>query len=408
MRKAQIIGVLLVAVLLVLGGCAPTPTPPPSPAPVPAPIPPPAPTPDPIPAPAPQPTPKPTPAAEEVELKYDDGTSDGTYAIGRDPGRGHAVHFSPPATPFTINEVKIYGSLYGTGYEKLLAHIEVLDEDFNILYNRQAPHTKFSSEPSWLSVSIPDIVVDGDFYILVGTTSPREGGINIHYDSSVVNKHSEVTEAHHIADWYLKIPKEVVNWMIRVSGTYMPSSEPEPTPEPISEEIELKYDDGVARNYISVFPPLLTGYLVDFTPPHIPFTIKKVQMHGELSGSGWEGKNFEVEIWDKDRKVLYRATLPVTLFPQYPKHDWAEIEIPDIEVADKFYVHVYTGTGIGEGIHIGADDSISNEHSNVTVREGETDKQLDYWPYSPSVWFGDKSKVNWMIRVVGTAVLPPD
>ncbi len=230
MRKTLIIvGALLVAILLVLGACAPTPTPAPAPAPAPAPQETPAPTPAPAPAPAPTPEPKPTPIPDEIELKYDDGTSDGSFAIGRDPGRGHIVHFSPPVVPFAINEVKIYGSLYGTGYEELTFQIEVWDEDFDTIYNFLGHHNSFSLAP-WVEIAIPDIVVGGDFYIFISTGSPREGGVSIHFDSSVVNKHSEVTEAHHIADWYPKVPKELVNWMIRVKGT--PAEEGTPVTSP--------------------------------------------------------------------------------------------------------------------------------------------------------------------------------
>lgn len=69
MRKAQIIGILIVTVLLILGACAPTPTPTPTPAPAPAP----APAPPPTPAPAPTPVPTPTPAPVPMEsYRYHD------------------------------------------------------------------------------------------------------------------------------------------------------------------------------------------------------------------------------------------------------------------------------------------------------------------------------------------------
>ncbi len=165
---------------------------------------------------------------------------------------------------------------------------------------------------------------------------------------------------------------------------------------------ELKYDDGEAKDFISVFPPFITGYLVDFTPPATPFTIKKVRLYGQLA-TGWVQENFEVEIWDKDHNVLYSAAFAVTLFTEWPEANWVEVQIPDIEVVGEFYVHVHTGTGIGEGIHMGADDSVVNEHSNVTVQTEEgISTMLAYWLYSPDYWFGDKSNVNWMIRVVGT------
>ncbi len=67
MRKAQIIGILIVTVLLFLGACAPTPTPEPTPPPAstPAPAPPP-----PAPAPPPPPTPTPTPAPKPPEADF--------------------------------------------------------------------------------------------------------------------------------------------------------------------------------------------------------------------------------------------------------------------------------------------------------------------------------------------------
>jgi len=60
-----------------------------------------------------------------------------------------------------------------------------------------------------------------------------------------------------------------------------------------------------------------------------------------------------------------------------------------------------------EGIHIGADDSIKNEHSICTIRSGNVIKENDWASlYPPNSWYGDKSKVNWMIRVIGTALVP--
>jgi len=168
--------------------------------------------------------------------------------------------------------------------------------------------------------------------------------------------------------------------------------------------VELKYDDGTARDFLSAAPG--GGYLIDFSPPAVPFTIKKVRICGRLYGSGYEGKNFDVEIWDKDYKVLYSATYPVTKFTVNAAI-WLDVEVPDIKVSDKFYVHVYTGTGRMQGIHLGADDSVDNKHSELTARttEGVSVIRAD-WSYDPSFWFGDKSKVNWMIRVVGTGMMP--
>lgn len=161
--------------------------------------------------------------AEQVELKYDDGKPDGRWAIGG-PGRGHLVQFSPPSEPFTINRVTIFGSLYGTGYENRTFTIQVWDRDLNEIYSASHPHTKFSLSQGWVEVEIPAVAVDGNFYIHVCTQTPREGGIQICYDSSLKNEHSEVTANWEIADWYLETPKEKVNWMIRVVGVMSQNS----------------------------------------------------------------------------------------------------------------------------------------------------------------------------------------
>lgn len=170
-----------------------------------------------------------------------------------------------------------------------------------------------------------------------------------------------------------------------------------------TKEMELKYDDGTARDYLT--PGTKLGYLVDFTPPATPFKIKIVRIMGALYRSGWEGKEFEVAIVDKDKKVLHKATYPVTKF-EFQKPKWVDLEVPNIEITDKFYVYLFTGTGAGQGgIYIGADDSVANMHSDVVSGNAEAFSVTE-WQFSGESWFGDKSKVNWMIRVVGTAAVP--
>jgi hypothetical protein len=173
----------------------------------------------------------------------------------------------------------------------------------------------------------------------------------------------------------------------------------------VAKEVELKYDDGQAREAI----PWFGGIIVDFSPPATPFTIKMIRIAGGLYATGLEEKTFDLEIWDQSLKVLYSATYPYTKFAANVI-SWVEFEVPDIEVADKFYVHIglYTDSP-SPGLHIGADDSVVNEHSDVTIRNAEGDTfRLAQWPYSTDYWFGDKSKVNWMIRVVGTYMAPED
>ncbi len=167
-------------------------------------------------------------------------------------------------------------------------------------------------------------------------------------------------------------------------------------------EVELKYDDGDARDCISS-----SGHLVDFSPPATPFTIKRIRVVGILSSKleNPEDRNFEIQIWDKDKQILYSANYSYTEFT-VDTVSWVEFEVPDIAVSDRFYVHIFTNSPRW-GIHIGADDSVVNEHSDVTAKVNEDFVLLAQWPYR-GFWAEDESKVNWMIRVIGTAMLQPE
>lgn len=180
----------------------------------------------------------------------------------------------------------------------------------------------------------------------------------------------------------------------------------------VAKEFELKYDNGQARGYVSASVPWVGGHIVDFAPPATPFTIKKVRVAGVINPRAGvvEGKTFDVEIWDKGQKVLHGATYPYTKFP-VGAAAWVEFDVPNVEVNGRFYAHIYTDSPWpGPGPYIGADDSITNEHSNTTIRtEKGAVRILEPWGYQRDWgWFGDKRKVNWMIRVVGTAMVPAE
>lgn len=182
---------------------------------------------------------KPVPAVKEVELKYDDGTSDGIASCGR--ACGFLVHFSPPVTPFAINEVKIFTNLSGAGYEEQEPKVEIWDKGFALLHYWQEPATRFSKEPDWMTVDIPDITVTDDFYIVFYTNSKPYEGVYIHYDSSVVNEHSEMAADGKLIDWiWERIPKEKANWMIRVVG--IPADAGTPVTSPPSQTTETSAD----------------------------------------------------------------------------------------------------------------------------------------------------------------------
>ena len=181
----------------------------------------------------------------------------------------------------------------------------------------------------------------------------------------------------------------------------------------VVKEVELKYDDGEARafGYSFGFSGAI-GYIVDFSPPATPFTIKKIRVAGAIysQGAGFEKISFDLQILDKNGTVLHSTTYPCTKFPVNAiVNTWTEFEVPDIKVTDKFYVDVLVSypTGFSTTPLVGVDDSVVNQHSNFATRTAEGKVViLAQWLFSGQEWWADKSKVNWMIRVVGTGMMP--
>ena len=187
-------------------------------------------------------------------------------------------------------------------------------------------------------------------------------------------------------------------------------------PKMVAKQVDLKYDGGFPKDYLALDKPA-TGYLVSYAPPSTQFIIDNVKIMGLIYGSkGSQIKDLEVQIWDKNMKVVYSGTLQGNKFPQLTfllsndlsnKGDWVDLYLPDVKVDGNFYVHIYTGSTTGQGFRLGVDDTIVNTHSDITVRNaGGTDAPTTVWPYPGSKWFGDRARVNWMIRVSGNAMVP--
>jgi hypothetical protein len=182
----------------------------------------------------------------------------------------------------------------------------------------------------------------------------------------------------------------------------------------VATQTELKYDNGQAKDCLSLVKPA-TGYLVGFTAPPNPFTITDIKVFGLVYGSpGYQTVSNELQIWDKVQKVIYTAPFPGGKFPQRSRLGdnidstgaWADIEIPNIPVDGNFYIHVYTGSATGQGFRMGAEDKEANTHCDVTVRGANgIDSLATNWPYSIAYWYGYKAGVNWMVRVVGNAMI---
>ncbi|MHB8084545.1 MAG: hypothetical protein ACYDHZ_01810 [Dehalococcoidia bacterium] len=187
--------------------------------------------------------------------------------------------------------------------------------------------------------------------------------------------------------------------------------------KPAMAGVELKYDNNSLREYLPVSAPTFTGYLVSFNAPSNKFTINKIRINGMVAAWGeYRDKSIDVQIWDKDKNVLYQDSYPDTQLPVNPYDDktafrpenaWTDITVPGIIVTGLFYVHIHSDDGRWGEFRMGADDSVINSHSDLTVRDNNADIILEGWPYwkkdaaGHDLWYGDKTKVNWMIRMVG-------
>lgn len=171
-------------------------------------------------------------------------------------------------------------------------------------------------------------------------------------------------------------------------------------------EVELRYDDGTADDLLAMAKP--SGYVVEFMAPSMPFVVNKVRVFGALYGDPGEGTGFLVELRDERFQVLHSEAISIFEY-DYESPLWLDVEMPEVEVPEQFFVHVFTGTPRLEGVHVGVDNSVVNEHSDFSSYSGY-DKRFYpswawkvEWPYRAREWFCDKSQVNWMIRVVGMA-----
>jgi hypothetical protein len=187
-------------------------------------------------------------------------------------------------------------------------------------------------------------------------------------------------------------------------------------PKLVAKPAELKYDGGFAKDYLGLDKPA-TGYLVSFAPPSTQFVINNIRMMGFVyGGKGVMIRDIDVQVWDNNMKLLHSEVLDVKKFPQLSfllsndlesKGGWVDLYVPDIKVDGNFYVHIYTGVTTGQGFRMGVDSSVVNTHSDITIRDEKgLDVPVAIWPYPAAKWYGDKSKVNWMVRVSGNAMMP--
>jgi len=175
-------------------------------------------------------------------------------------------------------------------------------------------------------------------------------------------------------------------------------------------EVELKYDNGTSQD--ALWAGYNNGFLISFTPPAKPFILNKVSICGGIYGVSWEGKTFELSVLDPFYTPLYRQVYAIAKFPvksAFPYHEpsWVDFDITPLNIENDFLVYLFTGTGMHKGIHVGVDNSVPNEHSDLASGHPPNlaPVAIDTF-YNSTFWYSDRSKVNWMIRASGNARMP--
>jgi len=183
----------------------------------------------------------------------------------------------------------------------------------------------------------------------------------------------------------------------------------------VEQDVEFKYDNDKPRD--ALWAGNNGGFLIGYDPPYRPFALKMVRICGGVYGTGWEGKSFNLMVLDSDMKSIVSddsyvvAKFPVRSAFPYQHPTWVDFNMPISTFNNKFYIYLYTGyTGMGKhrGIHIGVDDSTVNDETSFLAQGRppgivivEATSQ-----YPAPIWYSDITRVNWMIRACGTALVP--
>jgi hypothetical protein len=77
---------------------------------------------------------------------------------------GHAVKFTPPTTPWTLEKVEVAGGYVNESGDIIFA-LEIWDKDYNLLYKLTDYSPAYFDIFRWTEIDIPDLAVNGDFYV---------------------------------------------------------------------------------------------------------------------------------------------------------------------------------------------------------------------------------------------------
>lgn len=141
-----------------------------------------------------------------VEVKYDDGVSDGKQSYG-----GACPYIRFPATMWgifartrlitkgeAVMGLRVYGSRYGSGYdpETTMLHVTFVDEDGKEVAKADFPYSLFSYKERWVDLVLPEPIMSGveEFKIIFDPEAHQTKGIYFHYMRNPAESHSGIAK----------------------------------------------------------------------------------------------------------------------------------------------------------------------------------------------------------------------
>ena len=186
---------------------------------------------------------KPKLVPKQTTLRYDGGFAKDYLGLEK-PATGYLISFVPPSTEFIIHSISIMGLVFGSkGVQLGDLEVEIWDASLKVLYKNTLEWKKFpqltyllsldlQSKGDWVELPVPDVRVDGNFYVHVYAGPNIGPGFRMGADNSVVNAHSDLTTRNEnsmdnilsvwpytASQWFGD--KKAVNWMVRVAGSAM-------------------------------------------------------------------------------------------------------------------------------------------------------------------------------------------
>jgi hypothetical protein len=334
-------------------------------------------------------------------IQYDNAKVNQYYTFTEDVGNGFLSYFQIPSSTFRIKDINIYGFIGGsdrTGLEKRSFTLRIWDKKLSQeLYSQSYPYNLFTTSRAWVKVQVPDLRVDSDFCVEVDTNA--EGvvgkvkcGLYVGLDVSATEGNTDLILNGVVQPWETTLgAKETAAWMVRVEGERGPKVQ----------RYTLSYDDGIHEEGYYTDQQ---SYLVYFSPPSKPFRITQILIYGGIQADSladYQNAEFSVKVYNKTGKELWAQNFPWQLF-SLGSAKWVGPDAPNIAVSDDFYVEVTTYSGSKPMLYIDFDSSTPNEHSDMSVNG-------KIIPWKTWTWKGityTREKVNWMIRVVGTGMIP--